>query len=237
MQNERYLAHFFSLSLLLFILAFFTGCGALERPEDRDPHVRRAREQRAAGNYEGALTSYQKALDKRPNLARVHWEMGAIYDEFMTNDLRAIYHYQRYLELDPDAERRAMVEQLIGAARMSYAASLPARPSEAIRELARYKQEVDDLQAALADARQEIAALKGTAPPPGSGASPAPPRMAPAQPAVTETYTVKEGDTLSRIASKVYGDTSKWDVLFEANRNILSRPESVRPGQVLVVPR
>lgn len=236
MQEARYPVHFFHGLAVTVMLALVAGCGALERPEERDPHVRRAREQRAAGNYEAALASYQKALDKRPNMARVHWEMGAIYDEFMTNDLRAIYHYQRYLELEPDAERHAMVEQLIGAARMSYAASLPARPSEAIRELARYKEEVEQLKTALTRAQDEIAALKGLAPHPGA-ATPVPPRMAPAQPAVLETYTVKEGDTLSRIASKVYGDTSKWDVLFQANRNILSRPESVRPGQVLVVPR
>ncbi|MGA1193830.1 MAG: LysM peptidoglycan-binding domain-containing protein [Kiritimatiellia bacterium] len=236
MQSERHARRYLTAFTGLYLVLFFAGCGALERPEERDPHVRRAREQRAAGDYAGSLDSYQKALDRRPQLARVHWEMGSIYDQFMTNELRAIYHYQRYLELDPDAERRQLVEQLIGAARMSYAASLPNRPSEAIRELARYKAEVSQLREALAEAQQEVAALKGIAPPSGSAAVPAP-RMAPAQPAATETYTVKEGDTLSRIASKVYGDTGKWDVLFEANRHILSRPESVRPGQVLVVPR
>ncbi len=231
--------------LCLFVLTsgvFLSGCGGLERGvEDRDPNIKRARERRAAGDYADALIFYQKALDKRPGLARIHWEMASIYDQHLLDELRAIYHYQRYLELDPEAERRKLVEELIGAARMSYAASLPARPSEAIQELARLKAENKELRTMLDSSREEVARLNAAeqerAYQPAATAYVEPPKPAPPQPAAADSYVVQSGDTLSRIAAKVYGDPNKWNVLFEANKHTLARPESVRVGQTLVVPR
>ncbi|HSJ09573.1 MAG TPA: LysM peptidoglycan-binding domain-containing protein [Longimicrobiales bacterium] len=50
------------------------------------------------------------------------------------------------------------------------------------------------------------------------------------------SYTVKSGDTLGKIARAHYGDASKYNRIFEANRNILSDPDRIQPGQVLVIP-
>jgi nucleoid-associated protein YgaU len=50
------------------------------------------------------------------------------------------------------------------------------------------------------------------------------------------TYTVKSGDTLSKIAKSHYGDASKYNRIFEANRNILNDPDKIKPGQVLNIP-
>ena len=49
-------------------------------------------------------------------------------------------------------------------------------------------------------------------------------------------YTVVKGDTLSRIAKAQYGDASKYPVIFEANRPMLSDPDKIYPGQVLRIP-
>jgi nucleoid-associated protein YgaU len=50
------------------------------------------------------------------------------------------------------------------------------------------------------------------------------------------TYTVVAGDSLSKIAKKVYGKSSKWKVIFEANRDIVKDPDLIHPGQVLKIP-
>jgi hypothetical protein len=50
------------------------------------------------------------------------------------------------------------------------------------------------------------------------------------------SYTVKSGDTLSKIAKEHYGDASKYNRIFEANRNILSDPDKIQVGQSLVIP-
>jgi len=50
-----------------------------------------------------------------------------------------------------------------------------------------------------------------------------------------ETYTVSEGDSLWKIAVKVYADGYKWPEI--ANANSLSNPDHVEAGQELILPR
>jgi nucleoid-associated protein YgaU len=47
------------------------------------------------------------------------------------------------------------------------------------------------------------------------------------------TYTVESGDNLSKIASK-YGTT--WKAIFDANRDQISDPDKIFPGQELKIP-
>ena len=49
-------------------------------------------------------------------------------------------------------------------------------------------------------------------------------------------YTVVAGDTLSHIAQRHYGNANRWPAIFEANRDKLSDPDRIFPGQVLRVP-
>ncbi len=48
--------------------------------------------------------------------------------------------------------------------------------------------------------------------------------------------TVEKGDTLSAIAKRVYGDANKYNVIFEANKPMLSDPDKIYPGQELRIP-
>lgn len=52
----------------------------------------------------------------------------------------------------------------------------------------------------------------------------------------TQTYTVKSGDTLSKIAKEHLGDANAYMAIFEANRDQLSDPDKIKPGQVLKIP-
>jgi len=51
-----------------------------------------------------------------------------------------------------------------------------------------------------------------------------------------QTYTVKPGDTLSKIAKQYLGDANAYPAIFEANRDQLSDPDKIKPGQVLKIP-
>jgi nucleoid-associated protein YgaU len=76
-----------------------------------------------------------------------------------------------------------------------------------------------------------------TAPPAGDPDQPTPspqpeaPREAPAK-----TYVVKPNDTLSGIAQAFYGKSGMWRRIFEANRDVINDPDSVRPGTTLRIP-
>jgi LysM repeat protein len=64
---------------------------------------------------------------------------------------------------------------------------------------------------------------------------PQPQQQAAAAPAA-RTYEVKSGDSLSKIAKQFYGDASKYPKIFEANRDQLSDPDKIKPGQKLRIP-
>jgi nucleoid-associated protein YgaU len=49
-------------------------------------------------------------------------------------------------------------------------------------------------------------------------------------------YSVKPGDSLSKIAKTFYGDASRYPVIFEANRPMLESPDRIFPGQMLRIP-
>jgi nucleoid-associated protein YgaU len=50
------------------------------------------------------------------------------------------------------------------------------------------------------------------------------------------TYTVPSGDTLSKISKQFYNDANQWQRIFDANRDILSNPDRISPGQKLRIP-
>ena len=49
-------------------------------------------------------------------------------------------------------------------------------------------------------------------------------------------WEVKSGDTLSKIAKSVYDNAGLYMQIFEANRNTLSDPNTIKVGQKLVIP-
>jgi nucleoid-associated protein YgaU len=51
-------------------------------------------------------------------------------------------------------------------------------------------------------------------------------------------YTVKSGDTLWAISEREYGkgNGGKYDIIFQANRPMLTHPDKIYPGQVLRIP-
>lgn len=49
-------------------------------------------------------------------------------------------------------------------------------------------------------------------------------------------YTVKSGDNLSAIAKSVYGSASNYQRIFDVNKPMLTHPDKIYPGQVLIIP-
>lgn len=53
----------------------------------------------------------------------------------------------------------------------------------------------------------------------------------------SQYHDVVRGDTLSAIALKYYGNASKYNAIFEANKPLLSHPDKIYPGQKLRIPK
>ena len=76
----------------------------------------------------------------------------------------------------------------------------------------------------IPDWRTDIVAdIKVVAPPAGAAAA-------------AKTYTVKAGDTLGAIAKAQLGDAGAYMKIFNANKDLLTDPDKIKPGQVLRLP-
>jgi nucleoid-associated protein YgaU len=51
-----------------------------------------------------------------------------------------------------------------------------------------------------------------------------------------KTYTVKAGDSLSKIAKQFYGDANKWKKIHAANADKIPNPDLIHPGLQLTIP-
>lgn len=51
-----------------------------------------------------------------------------------------------------------------------------------------------------------------------------------------QTYTVKKGDSLSKIAKHFYGDGNAWKKIHTANQDKIPNPDLIYPGQELTIP-
>src|SRR5262245_23745452 len=51
-----------------------------------------------------------------------------------------------------------------------------------------------------------------------------------------KTYTVKAGDTLSKIAKETLGSANDYMKIFDMNKDQLKNPDQIKPGQVLKLP-
>jgi len=61
---------------------------------------------------------------------------------------------------------------------------------------------------------------------------------APAQPDAGRTYIVKKGDTLYKIARKLFGTNTKWRAIYQANRDVLTKgPDHLPEGTKLRIPQ
>jgi nucleoid-associated protein YgaU len=251
---------FLLVSLQIMLLCGCSDSVALLDGKDRDNTiVRDAAARMKDGNIAGALKLYSEALDKSPKLAVAHLDTAIILHDYKKDYLRAIYHYERYLELRPGAEKTRIIEDRIRLAGQSYAAK--------IAEDGSIVAEVGKLSKALTDLKKENDALKNNVrqlslqieqAKSGPGAAVVPVqkvrmtvpiqddvpvglpesslRAGRQKTAVPQKYTVKRGDSLRSIAVAHYKEPGKADDIFKANRDKLGSPAQLKIGQVLTLP-
>jgi len=217
MKRSRIEAGIFAACAAL-CLALAVGCGraAEDRRDARDRNLRRAQAAQDAEDVEAAIRWCEKTLARRPDSPQAHRELALIYDHFKQDYVPALYHYRRYLDLRPDAEDRADVEDMLEKCGRAFAAQIAAAP--AVQPVA---------VPALAEPPPRPAAAMDVA-----AASPAAPGAAPAQ-----VHVVQPGETLGTISARYYGTPAKWAVIFNANRDRVADANNVRVGTRLDIPR
>ena len=243
------------------ILAGCTPADTVTKETDERAY-RRGKSLLREGRKEEALQAFLSVISSRADAAESNLEAGLIYLNQIKDPLAAIYHFRAYLALNPDGEHAPFVEELILTAQRDFAKTLPGEPfGDAIervnlmekvkaqqeennglkqriiqlqRELAEQESAILNYREALAQRQQQSAAQSRDVAPiiiqtpqePQSGGGTQTP----------DSYTVQSGDTLSRISTRVYGESGRWMDIFQANRDQLPSPNALKPGQVLRIP-
>ena len=219
--------------LAVLCIALATGCGRIsdERREARDRYLRRAEAAKDAQDIDRAIEWCEQALERRPNLALAHRELGLMLDNYRQDYVSALYHYQRYLQLRPDSPNRADIESLIQHCRISFAGQIAESPEEVKRNLQARDARIRalELEVSTLRARSGVAAT----PAPAAAAAPVP---APAA-AAAQVHVVQAGENLGAISTRYYGTPSKWTAIFNANRDRVPDANNVRVGTRLDIPK
>jgi LysM repeat protein len=252
-------ATLFRSAQVILVALLLGGCvpaGQTQADEEKEPHFLAGKKRVSTLDNSGAIECFEKALEVNPRSGAAHFELACLYEE--TDPATAIYHYQSYLKVRPEAGNAEVVKQRIMTCKQELARNVSLGPltqrqqlefeqqaeenKRLIGEVKRLKDELDQWQRAYA------ARLGGTTNPQSSAAQsshpPAPvpggstsintgsPTLSLASAApVTKTHTVKAGENATVIARK-YG--IKVDALLAANPRVDSR--RLKIGQTLVIP-
>lgn len=245
--------------VLLGAMAACSPAGSVTKETDERAY-RRGKSLLREGRKDEALQAFLAVINARSDATESHLEAGLLYLNYLKDPLAAIYHFRNYLALNPEGEYAEFVQELILTAQKDYAKTLPGEPfgdavdrvnlMETVKDLQEenesLKQSILQLQRQINNQERELLQYRDTVAAarsqPGAPAEVAPiiinqPRNQ--QSAATsgqQSYTVQAGDTLTRISSKVYGESGRWTEIFEANRDLLPSPNALKPGQVLRIP-
>jgi tetratricopeptide (TPR) repeat protein len=236
------------LPLFMIVLAL-TGCEkdsqSMEEREERDPLVKSGQAFMEESKWDEAIDAFKQALENEPLMARPHLDLALIYQQYKINYIHAIYHYDRYIELRPDAEKARFIEEQKLKVAQALANTLINNSPEVkkvVQERNQLIQQNTELKQQLSSALKGVKTVSAPAPAEQKTATETIPKAA--KPVVQKTtaeakhqiYHVVSGDTLTKIASKFYNDSGRWDIILDANKDTLGSPRDLKVGQTLVIP-
>jgi len=158
------------LAAALLALALGPGCGgdaASLSSEMDDSYYRDGQQMERQGRWDEALADYLKVIDRRGDAApESNLDAGLIYLNHIKDPIFAIYHFRKYLELEPNSKQAVYVRGLIDAAKREFARALPGQPLESQTEHMGVEEQVARLQRENDELKAENAALRAGAPVP-----------------------------------------------------------------------
>lgn len=246
----------FARCAILLLCLVLTGCqpGSQQTgDEQKEPYFMAAKKRLQERDIQGAIDSFEKALDVNPRSASAHIELGILYEQHQNDWPAGLYHYSRALQLRPDYPSADVIKQHIEYCKRELAKSVVQLPSvEALQrkvdtlsaenaELKKYLQiwqayyRTNSVpQPTYSPPRAQSPAPSVTNQVPRELTSPPSARPSPAQsrsPAPARAHTVVSGETIEKIARR-YGVSV--NTVLSANPTV--DPRRIRPGQSLVIP-
>ena len=108
-------------------------CGCLPyssdpQEEQKEPHYLAGKARVNSLDFHGAIESFEKALEVNPRSASAHFELGWLFNDKEPDPAAAIYHYEKYLKLRPNADNAELVRQRINSCKQELAKAVMPLP-------------------------------------------------------------------------------------------------------------
>ena len=149
-------------AILVLFCACWTGCSPFGEggwDEEKDPNYLAGKNRAAALDHQGAIDAFEKALAANPRSAAAHLELGLIQHQHLaTNWARAIYHFEKYLELRPKANNADLIRQRIAQCKLELAKEVPFAAVN--QQMQRELEKMDRLTRENTELRQQLEQLK-----------------------------------------------------------------------------
>lgn len=152
----------FACCIAILAAACRPNVARLENDERLNSAYRKALESVQAGKLDEAIEQYTKLLLDQPRLASAHLELALLLHDHKQDYLGAMYHYQAYLQMRPDADKKALVQDRLRLAEQLIIAQLIRRGGGTVDRSAQEKQqaEIERLTKQVATLQAENASLK-----------------------------------------------------------------------------
>ena len=248
-------AWFFRGVAAVLLCAGLNGClpsGQGQFEEEKEAHYMAGKSCASSMDYPGAIEEFTKALKANPDSASAHFQLGWLYEEKEPDAAAAIYHYESFLKLRPNADNAEFVKQRINNCKQDLAKTVMPLPIPAgmqrefeqlIEDNKRLSADNERLRVALAGRSQPVPASPPSQTVTGVTQNPLPAetsgnslRSGAATGALppggaARTHVVQPGETLVSIAKK-HG--VKLDDLLKVNPGL--DPKRMRVGRRLNLP-
>jgi tetratricopeptide (TPR) repeat protein len=163
MRNRLNIPFLLALLALMLVAGCDRGDGPLASSETDEPYYRQGQQLSKQGRKQEALNAYLKVIAKRDETApESHLEAGLIFLGYVKDPIAAIYHFRKYLELQPNSRQAVYVRGLIETAKRDYARTLPGALMDSQAERMESQDQIDRLLRANDQLKAELAALHGS---------------------------------------------------------------------------
>jgi len=157
----------------LVLATGLAGCDLLTVSQS-GRYIREGNEAVLRGELQRAVQNYESALDGTMLSAEAHYRLGLVYEDQLKNQVAALHHFERYLELAPQGQFATDVKGYVERLRLVMVSSLAEGTVLPAREASRLKNENLELRQQLAELRQKAPAGRAVpAPNPRAAATPA----------------------------------------------------------------
>lgn len=167
MRNRLNIPALLALVALLLAAGCDRGDSLTLSSEIDEPFYRQGQQLSKQGRNQEALNAYLKVIAKRDETApESHLEVGLILLRHVKDPIAAIYHFRKYLELQPNSRQAVYVRGLIDTSKREFARTLPATPLESQADQLEKQDQIDRLLRENDQLKAELAALRAGVPAP-----------------------------------------------------------------------